>query len=755
MAKIHNPQDQDGILLINQTVFNGEVSARTEANTLLQSNIDNEIADRQAADNALQQNIEETETALQSIINAEKERAMVAESTLSTVIVDEASRAEEAEAALQSAINTEKDRAMAAELKLTNVLSDEITRASKAEELLTTNLAAEAARAAAKESELNQTISDEITRASEAEAAIESSLTTLNEKIDTHVETLEAADAEILTKITEERDARVSSDSLLTNSIEDTKDRVATLEGKAEYTTLTQQPSSTVRWTALEFKEEHGISNFINKRIKSIAFKVTNSVTTPHFLGVYDTRTAGSKKLIGISQGTTWNGDEAVFMFEEAIIIPGKFELFLLSRVISGDHTSDLPAPNVYLESYVTDGTQNYRIPAGTWASASKRSFYVTFNFVVDRLGTLETEVTSHKADTVQHITAEERSNWNSKPTTENVNTIISTALEDYSTTESINAKLEDYQLKSEAPAPSSDRYKFIPDDSSSSINISFADIKTNKYFSGGGSTTIPAVKGNIGEQTKKFEASFDTVGFTLKNPDGEIICTGSVLLMLGAEAYGTPSDVVIEYGEYDTLAKYGIYISSHYKEELETFVWTVEERDGYEGLRTGWTVSIGGIEKTISGGQASTTSNTRASVEIPQNVYKVDIIDGPDTETYTIGESFNGTLCEVSGNTLIATSEGSIGNSIYAIFYTKNDQPISKTLTLSLNTDNTQVITANATFNAKQLNPVVSENSVSIPITIGNADSSGYIILNTICDSASYDNAQYVCHVIPVRITL
>lgn len=388
MAKIHNPQDQKGVDLINQTTFDDEVSLREAADTLLQTNIDNEVTARQAA------------------------------------VEGEKTRAEAAEAVLTQSINTEKERAMNAELNLTVALSDEITRASEAEELLTSNLAAEAARAAAKESELNQAISDEITRASGAEAAIESSLTTLNEKVDTHVETLEAADAEMLTKIAEERDTRILSDSLLNNSIEDTKDRVATLEGKAEYTTLTQQPSSTVRWTALEFKEDHGISNFINKRIKSIAFKVSNSVTTPHFLGVYDTRTAGTKKLVGISQGTIWDGDKAEFVFKEAIIIPGKFELFLLSQVVDGDHTSDLPAPNVYLESYVTDGTQNYRIPAGTWASGAKRSFYVTFNFVVDRLGTLETEVTSHKADTVQHITAEERSNWNAKASAESVSNL-------------------------------------------------------------------------------------------------------------------------------------------------------------------------------------------------------------------------------------------------------------------------------------------------------------------------------------------
>ena len=591
MAKIHNPQDQDGILLINQTAFDGEVSARTEADTLLQSNIDNEVADRQAADSTLQ-----------SIIDAEKERAIIAESTLSTVIVDEISRAQEAETTLQSAINTEKDRAMDAESNLTDALSGEVTRAQQAESTLNDSLGAEVLRATEKENRISAVIDGEVQNFSTdkltagtyssslnkpsainihnsifpagiiksieipdanitsarhlsvkvvdglsdtivdytssntsttkwnfdkfikkhnisdnvyyklvlSDAAGNSSniyfgnipynngnfancgfggnwpnpdsdltaengatgiaciniefepnlndkiqdtaetittvINTLETKVDEHVEALDEVDASLLTKINEEKEARISADEnintliadetsrattaeeVLSATIESVDERLSNIEGKAEFTTLEQQPTTTSQWTALEFKDNsHWVSNVSNKRITSISFKVANTVSTPHYLGVYDTRTAGSKILVATSTGTTWEANgNATFTFAEPIIIPGKFEIFLLNEPISGNHTADLPAPNVFVESYVTEGTQNYRIPEGNWASNAKKAFYVTFNFVTDRLGTLEAGVEAHKADTVKHITAEERSAWNAKATVENVSDLES-----------------------------------------------------------------------------------------------------------------------------------------------------------------------------------------------------------------------------------------------------------------------------------------------------------------------------------------
>lgn len=421
MAKIHNPQDQDGILLINQTAFDGEVSARTEADTLLQSNIDNEVADRQAADSIIQQNIEEeiqnrltaiesektraekAETTLQSNIDAEKERAMSAESALTTAVESEKTRAKEAEATLQSIIDAEKERATITESTLSTVIVNEISRAKGAE------------------SDLNNKFQT-------AKEELANTITTLENKLDDHIEALTSADENINTLIADETSRAMAAEEVLSATIEGVDERLLNIEGKAEFITLAQQPINTSQWTAVEFKDNsHWVNQVSNKRIISISFKVANTVSTPHYLAVYDTRTAGTKGLIGISQGTTWeaNGD-ATFTFVEPIIIPGKFEIFLLNEPISGNHTSDPAAPSIFVESFTTEGTQNYRLPSGTWANNAKKAFYITFNFVTDRLGTLEAGVDAHKADTVKHITAEERSAWNAKATVENISALES-----------------------------------------------------------------------------------------------------------------------------------------------------------------------------------------------------------------------------------------------------------------------------------------------------------------------------------------
>ena len=344
-----------------------------------------------------------------------------------------------------------------------------------------------------------------------------------------------------------------------------------------------------------------------------------------------------------------------------------------------------------------------------------------------------------------------------SLPTYADVNGAILIALNDYPTTESVDTKLENYQLKSEVEE-SSDRYKFIPGDNSSAINVNFADIETNGNFSGGVTTSIPGISGNIGEQTARFN---NEIGLSLTNPDGEMVCSASIALNMGSpeEFGGMPGALnEITYGEYSTLEEYGITLHPYFNNETGNFAWTISEYSGYEGLRTGWNVSIGNeenrIQKTISGGQPASTSHTQATLAIPQNIYKVDIISGTTVETYTVGEAFNGTLCTVNGDTLTAVAQGSSGNNLHAVFYAKNNQPVNKTIVLNLNKDNSKVITANAAFNAKQLNPAINDGTVLIEVTIESTDSSGYIILNTICDSTTYDNAQYVCHVVPVSIT-
>ena len=94
MAKIHNPQDQNGVGLINQTVFDEEHALR--------------VAE---------------ETRLDGAIKSETTRATGAENTITTILNAEVTRSSEEDVRLDSAIKTETTRATGAENDIIETIS--------------------------------------------------------------------------------------------------------------------------------------------------------------------------------------------------------------------------------------------------------------------------------------------------------------------------------------------------------------------------------------------------------------------------------------------------------------------------------------------------------------------------------------------------------------------------------------------------------------------------------------------------------
>ena len=204
-----------------------------------------------------------------------------------------------------------------------------------------------------------------------------------------------------------------NNSTIIKANIEDLDERIAVIEGVTPFNTLETQPSETTQWIAAEFKEVEAINNIINKKIRGISIKVANTVSVPQYLAIFDTRTPGTKKLLGVSKGTTWNANEtAEFKFSSSIIIPESFEIFLLDNPISIDLTGDPNIPSHYIESYSSSGNQSYRNLSGTWNN-DKRSFYLTFNLVGDRMTAVEENIKDHLEDDERHITADERNSWN------------------------------------------------------------------------------------------------------------------------------------------------------------------------------------------------------------------------------------------------------------------------------------------------------------------------------------------------------
>lgn len=148
----------------------------------------------------------------------------------------------------------------------------------------------------------------------------------------------------------------------------------------------------------------------------------------------------------------------------------------------------------------------------------------------------------------------------------------------------------------------------------------------------------------------------------------------------------------------------------------------------------------------------------TAATFTIPQNATKVDVSNGSKTETYIVGQSkpSSHTLYTVSGDTLTASAQGESGNSLTTTSYIPSNQPIDEVINITLNDG--QIITANVV--SMNENIVVNsfnigEKQITINTTINKPSESlvSHIIVDSICDSEAYDNAQHVCHVIPVLI--
>lgn len=130
MAKIHNPQDQNGVGLINQTVFDEEHALRVAEETRLDGAIKSETTRATGAENTITTNlnVEVTrstgeDTRLDSAIKAETTRATGAEATITVNLNAEVKRSSEEDVRLDGAIKAETARATGAENDIIETIS--------------------------------------------------------------------------------------------------------------------------------------------------------------------------------------------------------------------------------------------------------------------------------------------------------------------------------------------------------------------------------------------------------------------------------------------------------------------------------------------------------------------------------------------------------------------------------------------------------------------------------------------------------
>ena len=132
MAKIHKPQDQNGIDLINQTVFNKEHDTRVAREDDLQTKLTS-ITGYTFEEITSEKNIN-------TRISVEVQRAVDKESEIANNLALETQRATDAESSIENKLNEEIERSINEDNNLAIAIKEESDRASVAEEAINEKL---------------------------------------------------------------------------------------------------------------------------------------------------------------------------------------------------------------------------------------------------------------------------------------------------------------------------------------------------------------------------------------------------------------------------------------------------------------------------------------------------------------------------------------------------------------------------------------------------------------------------------------
>ncbi|AXH76767.1 MAG: chromosome segregation ATPase [Podoviridae sp. ctjc_2] len=236
-----------------QQNINAEQQRAEQAEATLQQNIDNVQTEGNNNVAAERARAEAAEKTLQDNINAEQARAETAESQLDQAIKAETTRAETAEAHLQQNINAEQTRAEKAETLLQENINAEQERAEHAESdlhnYIDTEIEKEKDRALAAESSLDASIKNETSRATAAEAALSESITA---QVEAEQQRAEAAENALSSSITNETARARAAESALSEQITSTAEAEKTRAEAAEAALNTKIEAETTRATQAE-----------------------------------------------------------------------------------------------------------------------------------------------------------------------------------------------------------------------------------------------------------------------------------------------------------------------------------------------------------------------------------------------------------------------------------------------------------------------------------------------------------------------
>ena len=342
------------------------------------------------------------------------------------------------------------------------------------------------------------------------------------------------------------------------------------------------------------------------------------------------------------------------------------------------------------------------------------------------------------------------------------VNEAIGTATADFVSSSALSSTLENYQLKAETPKIC----KYTP--SVSALNLSSTiireettinptDTKEN-IISAGSAATGECDASAIGNEDRPsgisvsfsndFYAEYDfnenlfsnsgsginTYDFTIYHTNGytlHCIITARWNENNEGSFYSLPDTVHIELSSDSYTDVFnGVNASIYIKD--------VNPLPQYSG------------HLTLSGG-ASPQKEIINIYDISESYIKYDITLDNITETFITDNKQSGTIYTYNSRTNQLESKGTITG-----VYSKGPLEVAEDIILTPS-DNFQIITATAVSSINEVTSSVENNTIRISTNFSaiTNNTTAHIIVDSICDSAAYDNAQHVCHVIPVTITV
>jgi len=203
-----------------------EVTARMEADSTLQVNIDAEITARMGADAVETTARTAADITLQSLIDAETTARMNADSTLQANLDVESTAREEADSTLQANIDAEITARIAGDSPIQPLIDAETTARADADSTLQANLDAEATARVNADSTLQANLDAEATARENADSTLQANLdlettarldadSTLQANLDVETTAREEADSTLQANLDLETTARLDADSTL------------------------------------------------------------------------------------------------------------------------------------------------------------------------------------------------------------------------------------------------------------------------------------------------------------------------------------------------------------------------------------------------------------------------------------------------------------------------------------------------------------------------------------------------------------